>query len=466
MSKKITEQLGIYGWSHLDPVLLAGLALQAPVLLVGAHGTGKSLLIERMAGALNLSFRHYNASLMNYDDLVGIPMPENGSLRFVSSPGGIWGAEFVFFDEISRCRPDLQNKLFPIIHERKVAGIDLAELQHRWAAMNPPVSLHETNALEEYIGSEAIDVALADRFQFVVQIPAWKDMDGDSHQKIVSADDPDDRAGGIGDLVTECQRRIDLKEPELRYQLGDYVVSFLGLLQKTGYSQSPRRARMLVSGIIAISAALDVLGATGNNLEQGANLAARYGLPLYAQSELPSTVTIYAAHKQAWELAKLTQDQRWRSILLETDSLERINLADDLDMPDEDISRVITRALSSEESDARCAGLSAILFLRFRAQRNLTPGTWEMLVKNCHQMFTPGAYSTYLPSGKDRENWKRISSWVEDQPQSFQGHLEICFVLSGFPDLWRKSSWRAALEQFRRDMVKLRLVGGDCEIKK
>ena len=146
--------------------------------------------------------------------------------------------------------------------------------------------------------------------------------------------------------------------------------------------------------------------------------------------------------------------------------MERINLADDLDMPDEDISRVITRALSSEESDARCAGLSAILFLRFRAKRNLTPGTWEMLVKNCHQMFTPGAFSTYLPSGRDRENWKRISAWMADLARSFPAHLETCFVLSGFPELWRKNSWRAALEQFRRDMVTLRLVGGDYEIKK
>jgi MoxR-like ATPase len=461
MSKKFTERLGIYGWSQLDPVLLAGLALRTPVLLVGAHGTGKSLLIERMARALCLSFRHYNASLMNYDDLIGIPIPENGSLRFVASPGGIWGAEFVFFDEISRCRPDLQNKLFPIIYERKVAGIDLANLQHRWAAMNPPASLDMSDA---YIGSEPIDLALADRFQFVVQTPAWKDMDRNSHHKIVSAEEPGDRVDGIIPLVAECRRRINLKEPELRYQICDYVVSFLDLLHKTGYSQSPRRARMLVSGIIAISAALDVLGFPGNTLEQGANLAARYGLPLYAQSDLPPTVRIFSAHKQAWDLARLTQDKRWRSILLEPDPLERINLADDLDMSDEDISRVITRALSSEESDARCAGLSVILFLRFRAKRNLTPGTWEMLVKKSDQVLTPGTRSTYLPSGKNRENWDRISTWKSDQPSSFQGHLETCFVLSGFPELWQKTSWRAALEQFRKDMVTLRMVGGDNEI--
>src|SRR5690606_8513934 len=126
----ITGALGIRGRAHLDAVLLASLATQSPLLLVGPHGTAKSLLIERIAGALGLSMRHYNASLLNYDDLVGIPMPEEGNtkLRFIATPGAIWDAEFVFFDEISRCRPDLQNKMFPIIHERRVAGIQLNKL--------------------------------------------------------------------------------------------------------------------------------------------------------------------------------------------------------------------------------------------------------------------------------------------------------------------------------------------------
>jgi hypothetical protein len=41
--KQLTTALSIHGWSHLDPLLLAALALEAPVLLVGAHGTAKTL---------------------------------------------------------------------------------------------------------------------------------------------------------------------------------------------------------------------------------------------------------------------------------------------------------------------------------------------------------------------------------------------------------------------------------------
>ncbi|HEX2622897.1 MAG TPA: MoxR family ATPase, partial [Phototrophicaceae bacterium] len=136
----ITEALAIRGWAHLDAVILAALATEAPLLLVGPHGTAKSLLVERIAAALGLDMRHYNAALLNYDDLVGIPLPDEAgnSLRFIQTPGTIWGAGFVFFDEISRCRADLQNKLFPIIHERRVVGIQLDQLRFRWAAMNPP----------------------------------------------------------------------------------------------------------------------------------------------------------------------------------------------------------------------------------------------------------------------------------------------------------------------------------------
>ena len=131
----ITATLEVQGWQHLDAILLSALATNFPVLLIGPHGTAKTLLVERLAEALGLSFRHYNASLLNYDDLVGIPMPEEGNehLRFITTPGAIWDAEFVFFDEISRCRPDLQNKLFPIIHERRVVGMNLERLRYRWA---------------------------------------------------------------------------------------------------------------------------------------------------------------------------------------------------------------------------------------------------------------------------------------------------------------------------------------------
>ena len=157
--KGCLERLGLIGLSAIEPPLLAALITGQPLLLIGPHGTAKTLLLTRIATALGLEFRHYNASLLNFDDLVGFPLPgKDGSLQYVHTPASIWGAGAVIFDEISRCRPDIQNKLFPIIHERRVQGMLLDALRFRWAAMNPPCTEDDDNG---YAGSEPLDAALA-----------------------------------------------------------------------------------------------------------------------------------------------------------------------------------------------------------------------------------------------------------------------------------------------------------------
>ena len=139
--KLLCHPLGVFGWDLLEPLILASLSSGEPLLVIGRHGTAKSFLLERLAQALKLEYRFYNASLINFDDLVGIPLPnEDGTaLRYLTTPTAVWDAQVVFIDEINRTRPELQNKLFPIIHERRVQGQRLERLRHRWAAMNPPV---------------------------------------------------------------------------------------------------------------------------------------------------------------------------------------------------------------------------------------------------------------------------------------------------------------------------------------
>ena len=159
------------------PVLLAAPTTREPLLLIGRHGTAKSFLLERLAKTLGLVYRFYNASLINYDDLVGIPLPNETqtSLRYITTPTAIWDAEVVFVDELNRTRPDLQNKLFPIIHERRVQGVELEKLRYRWAAMNPAANGDHDNE-EHYLGAEPLDPALADRFGFLIEVPDWSDL--------------------------------------------------------------------------------------------------------------------------------------------------------------------------------------------------------------------------------------------------------------------------------------------------
>ena len=121
------KALGVYGFETQELAVLAALVTCDPLLLIGRSGTGKTYLLNSLSEALHLEHRHYNASLISFDDLVGFPYPdeEKSSIRFLETPATIWGAESVLVDEISRCKPEHQNRLFSLVHERKLQGLPL-----------------------------------------------------------------------------------------------------------------------------------------------------------------------------------------------------------------------------------------------------------------------------------------------------------------------------------------------------
>lgn len=463
----IVKTLGIQGWGHLDPIILAALATEAPLLLVGPHGTAKSLLVERISAALNMSMRHYNASLINYDDLVGIPLPdEDGeTLRFVATPGSIWDAEFVFFDEISRCRSDLQNKLFPIVHEKRVSGIFLDKLRYRWAAMNPPAPDDTDGSTGKYyVGSEPLDPALADRFPFVVSVPNWNNLSKEDRRSLIAWKD----AGGLSneDLATvlsdyplmeyveRCANLIPSLEEEMESWLGDYVIYVVDLLEQAKLPQSPRRARMLARSIVAVHAARLVLEGDDADLEYSAEIALTYSLPENASEVPPSLATVVATHKQAWEISVLDEDDELRQVFGEPDSVQRVILADQLNIEDAKISRLITQALGNETSDARRVGLATAIFLAFRERRNLTSAAWEPLAQFAGRVLEPRIMSAAIQAGPGQEAWQEINVWLNalDDKPSMRTRLERNYVLSGYPDFWLNENWEEALKRFRSDL--------------
>lgn len=463
----IVKTLGIQGWGHLDPIILAALATEAPLLLVGPHGTAKSLLVERISAALAMSMRHYNASLINYDDLVGIPLPdEDGeTLRFVATPGSIWEAEFVFFDEISRCRSDLQNKLFPIVHEKRVSGIYLDKLRYRWAAMNPPApDDSDGSAGKYYVGSEPLDPALADRFPFVVSVPNWNHLSKEDRRSLIAWRE----AGGLSDedlatvladyplmeYVERCANLIPSLEAEVESWLSDYIIYVIDLLEQAKLPQSPRRARMLARSVVAVHAARLVLEGEDADLEYSAEIALTYSLPENASEVPPSLATVVATHKQAWEISVLDEDDDLRQVFSEPDPVQRIILADHLNIEDAKISRLITQALGDETSDARRVGLATAIFLAYRERRNLTSAAWEPLSQLAGRVLEPRVMSTAIQAGPGQEAWQEINTWLntlDDKPH-MRTRLERNYVLSGYPDFWLNENWEDALKRFRSDL--------------
>ncbi len=324
-SLSLLARLGALGMESVEPVVIGALISAEPLLLIGPHGTGKSYLLNRVARALGLAWRHYNAALLNFDDLVGYPLPgPDGQLAYVQTPASIWGAGVVFFDEISRCRIDLQNKLFPIVHERRVQGLLLDQLVYRWAAMNPPALEQEEGST--YRGSEPLDLALADRFAFAIEVPAWADLpEAQQHQIILARDDEvcPEAARALRGRIASGRQLVPRLHEQLAERLAVYVRLLVALLAQAGAVLSPRRAGMLLRNIVTVHAAR-LLTAPDAAPRESALLALTHSLPQRATEEaVPDRVRLLAAHREAWKAADLGPDDPARVLLLEADPLRR-----------------------------------------------------------------------------------------------------------------------------------------------
>lgn len=326
--RSLLRALGIYGWEGLEPAVLAALATESPLLLIGGHGTAKTLLLGRLAAALGLQHRHYNASLLSFDDLVGFPVPQDGRLVWLQTPATIWEAESALFDEVSRCRPELQNKLFPIVHERVVQGLPLPRLRHRWAAMNPPPRPDAGDDGTTYVGAEPLDVALADRFAFVLESPGFEDLSPADQRRLLergSEESPGAREA-LRDAVAALNAALPEAAERLRGRAADYVRAIAASLRRAGHPLSTRRAAQLARNVVAVCAAHLAL-ATGRPEEDAFYDALRASLPDAAWGRPVEASALLAAHRAAWEALRLDPDGPLARIQGEADPLRRIALA-------------------------------------------------------------------------------------------------------------------------------------------
>ncbi|MAE76469.1 MAG: hypothetical protein CMJ85_06350 [Planctomycetes bacterium] len=389
----LTQPLGLEGWAALEPVILASLASAEPLLLIGRHGAAKSFLLERLAEALGFEFRCYNASLIDYDDLVGIPVPdEDGeSLRYISTPTSIWDAEVVFVDEISRTRPDLANKLFPIIHERRVQGVALERLRHRWAAMNPVAADDgESDDDPPYLGVEPLDPALADRFTFLIEVPDWDELTSAEQTRLLV-----DQFRGkhpfpidLEALVHDAARTFALLCEQLPEHLVAYFLALGSVRASDGLRPfSTRRMATLLRAALAVQAARVVLARGADASPQDVDwqtslwLAVQHGDPALATVGRIDRARQLALHRQAWAVSGLEADDPWRALLEVSDPVERVACA--LRLPGgvslEDLGSLVLDALASEENQALRTALALALYLGCREIHGLPAVVVETL---------------------------------------------------------------------------------------
>lgn len=311
-------RLGAYGFKEQEPLILAALVTGDPLLLIGRSGTGKTFLLNSISEALGLEHRHYNASLISFDDLVGFPYPneERSGVQFLQTPATVWGAESVLIDEISRCKPEHQNRLFSLVHERKLQGLQLESLRYRWAAMNP-CATDQLSDLDSYSGSEPLDAALADRFSIIVEVGDWDALSSSDRRRVA---DPSGE-GAIADDGGVLAARLEGWQAAFAETIRstpayiiDYVTLAVTALRSAGVRISPRRARLIARTLVA--ARLVVGEGEGRDLDASRRLflnVLRGSLPHRAWGESISDDAVLAAHELAWTSCGIDAPAQWLS---------------------------------------------------------------------------------------------------------------------------------------------------------
>ena len=344
--------LGVYGFDRHETTILASLVTEDPLLLVGRSGTGKTFLLNTLSEALGLEHRHYNASLISFDDLVGFPYPDEAhtTVRFLETPATVWGAESVLIDEISRCKPEHQNRLFSLVHERRLQGLPLERLSYRWAAMNPCTS--DQGGTEDYSGSEPLDPALADRFALVVTAADWGDLTNAQQQAIVAPSGEGivtPRNDALCDAVGRWRAQFIEQANACPPQVITYVTTVVSALNGACIRISPRRARLLARSLVAAT----IVAGRATSATFKSVLECSLPHSTWGQSVDPAVVA--AAHRAGWDASR-EEEGAWIHAFLAEQSLPRklSLLIDNCGDPDQG-SQAIAQLIANESPDRAAA---------------------------------------------------------------------------------------------------------------
>jgi len=169
-SNRLKETIGqvIVGQEEVVEQVLWGILSGGHVLLEGAPGLGKTLLVRTIASALELKFSRiqFTPDLMP-SDVTGtniLVTAADGSRHFALHKGPVFG-QIVLADEINRATPKTQSSLLEAMQEH---ACTIAGVRH---AMEQPFFVLATENPIEMEGTYPLPEAQLDRFLLKVIVP-------------------------------------------------------------------------------------------------------------------------------------------------------------------------------------------------------------------------------------------------------------------------------------------------------
>ena len=163
--QKLTTEIGkvIIGQDETVRMLLTAIFCQGHCLLVGVPGLAKTLLIQTIAGALDLDFNRiqFTPDLMPSDIVGSETLDNERNFRFVKGP--IF-ANIILADEINRTPPKTQSALLEAMQEYAVTVAG-----KKYPLDKPFFVLATQNPIEQE-GTYPLPEAQLDRFMFMVNL--------------------------------------------------------------------------------------------------------------------------------------------------------------------------------------------------------------------------------------------------------------------------------------------------------
>jgi len=219
-SNRLKETIGqvIVGQEEVVEQVLWGILSGGHVLLEGAPGLGKTLLVRTIASSLELKFSRiqFTPDLMP-SDVTGtniLVTATDGSRHFSLHKGPVFG-QIILADEINRATPKTQSSLLEAMQEH---ACTIAGVRH---AMEQPFFVLATENPIEMEGTYPLPEAQLDRFLLKVIVPT-PDEDEMTEILVRTTGQPKDPPAPVLDrdevlaLRSAC-RDVAVAEPILRF---------------------------------------------------------------------------------------------------------------------------------------------------------------------------------------------------------------------------------------------------------